>query len=110
MAWAYPRPCLSENMRIDPDGAFETSGETYARHRPLAGQLAGCRLPAWPDGGGPRARRGTLGPWRLADPLRYPAGRAGRAMRPDPERGSRRPLQRRSHRDRAENRRPEEQA
>ena len=105
-----------KNQRIDPDGAFGNDHQAMRQMRlwpgtgPLAGGLLAAGAPARPDPGGQRPRRGALGPWRLADPLRHPAGRPGRAMRPDPERGSRGPLQRRPHRDRAEDRRPEEQA
>src|SRR5688572_6863022 len=85
--------------RIDPNGAFETSGGIWPGTGPLARRPVRRSNPARPDPGGERPGRGAFGPWRLADPLRHPAGRPGRAMRPDPERGSRGPLQRGPDRD-----------
>ena len=55
-------------------------------------------------GSGAGARRGPLGAWRLAGPLRHPARRPGRAMRADPERGRRGPLRCRAERDHARDR------
>ena len=74
-----------------------------------AAAAGACRL-SLAAGGRSGAGRGQVGAWRLADPLRHAARRAGRAMRADPERDRRGPRQCRPHRDRAEDRRPEEPA
>ena len=74
------------------------------------GDLRSAALSPAADQRAPRAGRRPLGAQRLAGPLRHPAGRPGRAMRADPERDRRRPRQCRPHRDRAQDRRPEEPA
>ena len=58
--------------------------------------------------GAARTRRARcVGAWRLADPLRHPARRPGRAMRPDPERHGGGSAQYRPDRDHPEDRRQE---
>ena len=79
------------------------------RHRgPRRGGSCGMECRCGCPGAG--AGHGEIGSRRLAGPLRHPAGRAGRAMRPDPERDRRGPPECRPDRHRAEDRRPEEPA